>query len=498
LYRFSLALLIICLLNPLGWKIEGFNGLTFSDPTSIQFDSFLVRQGRALQPRFWTDIFLLHQSPRYTIRGSINSDSDVIDGKMEVKYTHRGREAINNLVFRLLANAPTLYGGELEIISASQTGKILPYQVNSDRTILDVTLLEPLDPGETTAIRIEFRTKFATLGGSGYGILGKARRAISLAGWYPVLCVYQDGWQNPNLAPVGDAVYTETSLYEVELTAPRDYQLVSTGTTIGRVEEGERVWYQVVSGPAREFAAVLSPRLENLVSQVGSIQIRYSTLPGDNARNSPQDGLNLAAEILKSYESRFGRYPWNELDLVDSSITIGGFEFSGMMMIDYDQRFERSRIDFLWLLAHEIAHQWWYGLVGSDQITAPWLDEALATYSVLIHLEDTYGKDRAQSMLNSYRIRADEVNDTTRHFTDPAQKFESWQDYNRRVYYQGTIFLEALRGEIGDDAFYRLIREYAGRYRYKIAQPPEFLALAEEITGRKLTDFYKRWILAAP
>jgi len=238
--------------------------------------------------------------------------------------------------------------------------------------------------------------------GSGYNIYHHSSHVTSLAAWYPVLAPFEGGWQVSDVPAVGDANHFSIGLYDVTLTAPATHLVVSTGTTLEMREEGEtRVWH-LVSGPARGFAIALSDRFEWHQTEREGVTINYYALPSRGGRD-PQASLRIAADAFSVYNRRFGPYPYTEFDVVETFVSVGGYEFAGMVFIEQSLRVQGSTSQLRFIVAHEVAHQWWYALVGSDPVAEPWLDEALATYSVALYLEDTYGEAARRNMVEYFR-----------------------------------------------------------------------------------------------
>ncbi|MCI0478047.1 MAG: hypothetical protein L0Y55_17525, partial [Anaerolineales bacterium] len=145
----------------------------------------------------------------------------------------------------------------------------------------------------------------------------------------------------------------------------------------------------------------------------------------------------------------------------------------------------------------EIAHQWWYNLVGNDQVNYPWVDEALAQYSEVIYTEDLRGKAAAQRIVRGYfgevykRVQAEKrdaaVNQPVAAFTESS--------YSEIVYGKGPLFFDAIRQKMGDENFFAFLKTYAERYRYKVAFPEDVLKTAEEVCACSLRAEYQQWIL---
>jgi aminopeptidase N len=149
-----------------------------------------------------------------------------------------------------------------------------------------------------------------------------------------------------------------------------------------------------------------------------------------------------------------------------------------------------------WLAAHEVAHQWWFGVVGNDQIDEPWLDEALTQYSTMLYYEKVYGPERAAGILRGEFIQTHQS--LVRRGRDMpaglAAAAYGPELYWQIVYDKGALYFHELRTTVGDEPFFEILQTYYSRYRYRIATPESFLAVVESVTGDRHQDIFEKWI----
>jgi hypothetical protein len=460
--------------------------------------AYLDRQARALRADSQYSMAALGDVPLYTIEAVLNTSTGTIEAVSQVEYTNRTGLPLSDLTFRLLPNAHSIYGGGgLTVDRVTRGEEQITVQLTQERTVMRVPLEPLLPPGQSTSVTIMFTAQVPVWTNRGYGIFNQARGVTLLAGWYPVLAVYDDGWQAPPVGSVGDAMLTETSLYEVALTVPSGFAVVSTGTTMETTEEGGLATWRMVSGPVREFACAVSDRWTQRTATLGDMDINFYALPAATPNTSAQATLEIIYNAISAYTDRFGPYPFTEFDVVEGFISIGGYEFSGMVALDYGARVDKGRRDFQWLVAHETAHQWWYGLVGNDPVSEPWLDEALATYSGALYFEATEGKALADAVIASWRRAYGTPSSGSLPITSPTYSFPQWSRYSTVVYGQGALFLDAVRGDVGDERFFALLRQYGEQHRYGRATTADFLTLAQRVAGHDLSPLFQRWNMDA-
>jgi aminopeptidase N len=152
------------------------------------------------------------------------------------------------------------------------------------------------------------------------------------------------------------------------------------------------------------------------------------------------------------------------------------------------------------IVAHEVAHQWWYGLVGNNHHRHAFIDEGLTNYVSMVYFEEVYGEDEARFQLN-LNLKAPYL---TVLFTDgdqivdqPTDDFSSQSAYVAAVYKKAALGFEAIRVEIGDDAFFAALQGYADDFQFEIAAPGDLKAAFEEASGQDLDELWRHWFEAA-
>ena len=456
--------------------------------------AYMEQQALALRPGFRADLEMLADAPRYTIEAAVHPEIGRVTGQMVLRYTNTSGMTLSELVFRLYPNARTIYGGgNLTVESVAQGETALDTDLSEDATVLRVQLQRPLKPGQTVSMDLTFSAQVPAGTRQGYGIFNQDLGVLSLSGWYPQLAIFDDGWYTAPIPVTGDAMLAETSLYDVTLTVPEGLRVVSTGTMLGRESHGPAVTWHLVSGPAREFTVAISDRLEMLETQVGEVTLRLHTLPAEEPTVSEEDAQLILSSVFETYVNRFGPYPFVEFDLVEANIPIDGYEFSGMVYVDHAVRAQETLADYQYAVAHEVAHQWWYGLVGNHTVKEPWLDESLAAYSSILFLENTQGPSAGKELLNHWASMEGLRQPEDPPINSSTLEFSSWAPYHKTVYTHGAFFLDQLRVEMGDQKFSELLRQHLARYRYRTATTADFLDLAETVAGRDLSPIFGEW-----
>jgi aminopeptidase N len=322
-----------------------------------------------------------------------------------------------------------------------------------------------------------------SLGKDGYhpGYWGYTARQVNLGLWFPLVAAFdaEQGWQVTRYYSVGEQGILETADFFVELAlqgAPDGVQIAGPG----KIEHPDpKTWRFTLAG-GRELALSLSEQFRTLqtVTPDGvNVEVFYlpDTPPG--TLNAPRHVLNTATDALELYEQLYGPYPHRRMVIVEGDFP-DGMEFSGLVYVSeaWFRTWLGSPDDWLTLItAHEVAHQWWYGLVGSDQGNAPYLDEALAIYSELLFLEHYY-PDAVQWWWD-FRINlytpGGEVD-------APVYDFYSVRGYINAVYLRGAMMMQQLRSTLGDKVFLGWLHDYAQVMRGQVAAPSDFWGMLSE------------------
>ena len=298
--------------------------------------------------------------------------------------------------------------------------------------------------------------------------MGVSEQDVRLSNVFTTLCAFEDGeFRTDGYAKLGDPFVSECACWQVTLTAPGGF--VAAGT--GLAEAGEGVW-RFKGENLRDFALFLSRDYHVAQQDAEGVTVRSFAFTQEGA----QQALDIAVQALGVYEGLYGEYPYADYTVCAGQFCIGGMEYPGMALID-DALYHSGDGMLEFVIAHETAHQWWYAGVGSDQIRAPWQDEALAEYSTLLYYEAVYGAESFDSLYQSMvRPATESASLRGVGVGQSLDKFESAATYDALVYRKGAAMLHDLRVSLGNDAFLTAMRRYYRDNLYTIAQPEDFFA----------------------
>jgi hypothetical protein len=490
----------------------------------------------------------LSELPLYDLSLQLEHDLSRFRLSEDVYFTNSSAEPLSEVVLRVYANAvgkdpPVRFekgscpdGPECTVASEAPsviTIKLSKPLAPGDRLRARVELsgvLRQIDPERTTMLAqgLESLSRMGSNQGAGdYGLLAQSDGVASLANFYAVLARREGGrWERAESSTMGDLGASGTSHVRLKVDTARDVRLVSSGVTTREtpLETGRQV--HVVAAMVRDFALLASRKFEVATVKVGPVEVRSHFVAGDRAAGKRV--LDAAARSLAVYERRFGRYPYTDLDVVEAPLVggAGGVEFSGLVTVAsmlYRPMLAEGPLAMItqlmgggagqpnkeietltdamveFVTAHEVAHQYWPGLVGSDSRTHPWADESLAQYSAMLYFEERYGAERAeleadrQVASNYHMMRL--LGKPDGKVDRPVDKFASEIAYAGLVYGKGPYFFRELRKTVGDAVFFKALSAHVAEHRFKTAPPRAFVErLAKGPKQNEVRALSRRWL----
>jgi len=413
---------------------------------------------------------------RYEITAEYSPENKTLAGTVKVTFENTTDNELSVLKFQLYPNAyrkdalyqsistaystSAYYKGESygEMVISSVNGSKNWEVMGEDENILYAYLERSLFPGDKVVLDIGFMTKLAEVNHR----TGITAKAVNLGNFFPILCGLKDGgFVETVYYSDGDPFYSDCADYKVTLTLPKEYTVAASGELIEeRTLESKKV-HTMSATNVRDFAIVLSEKFTVLRAESGGKELLYYYY----ADETPDKTMDVIEESFSFFEETFGEYPYPQYSVVQTGFCFGGMEYPCLSMISDGLKGEEAAR----AIVHETAHQWWYGVVGSDQIENAWQDEGLAEYSSLLFFEkyEKYGFTReglVASALKEYRSYYDVYGsvlgrtDTrmTRHLKDYISDYE----YRCLSYDKSVVMFDTLRKSVGEKKFIDSLRKY--------------------------------------
>ncbi|WP_373600135.1 M1 family metallopeptidase [Paraclostridium bifermentans] len=353
------------------------------------------------------------------------------------------------------------------------------YSIEGEKNdILNIKLNKGLKANENIKIDIKFNVKLP----NSEGRFGYGENTINITNWFPIACVYDErGWNTKSYETIGDPFYSDISNFKVTILSPAKYDIATTGKVIETKTDNKKDMNTIEAKNVRDFAFILSDKFHIEKDNINNVEIvtysldsKYSKLATDVARDS-----------IKIFSDMFGQYPYENYSVIASDFYIGGMEYPNLSMIDKSLYSNMNKFLLEYVIAHETAHQWWYGVIGNDEVSEPWIDEALTEYSTILYFEKKYGADAASRLMET-------MDTQTRSYSDKdifksTDQYKSSTEYSLNVYTKGAVMFHRIREEVGDKVFFKVLREYYETYKFKNVNGTQFV----ELWGKNGVDIEK-------
>jgi len=465
----------------------------------------------------------------YQIESRLDVVNRMIEGREVLSYRNLTGQPLDQFPFHLYLNAfqpkSTLirelrrdrplfqweerYRGSIEVESLEVAGAgelvgqarfIQPDDGNpDDRTVLQVRLPRPVAPGATVQFKIAFRARLPEI----LMRTGYKRDFFMGAQWFPKVGVWWQGAWNCHQFHWTTEFFADFGTYDVRLTLPENYVVASSGEETGstRNKDGTKtVSYH--ADDIHDFAWAAAPDFQVVEDawkgSAGVVKIRLLMSP--DHLHQAQRYLHALKGTMELFDRWYGPYPYNRITVVDpphGAAGAGGMEYPTLITAGTrrwtpaGQRFPELVVE------HEFGHQYWYGMVASNEFEDAWLDEGIDNYTDAKIFDQLYG--RPHSLLDLWGLTADAAGLLRRNYlswpdTDPlsrsAFQYMHGAAYGAATYGKTASALLTLEGFLGEEVMRRALRTYFHRYRFTHPTEEDFLKTVEEVAGQDLRWFF--------
>lgn len=417
-----------------------------------------------------------------------------ITGHQIIRYFNTEDKPLNEIYFRLY---PNYQGGLSQVSHLTLDGTSVVPSLESSDTALKVDLTSPLQPGESLVLEMDFSLDTPTEMGGNYGLYGYFEDVLVLDTFYPMIPAYdENGWYSQTPQQNGDLTYQDASFYIVQVLAPADLILVSSGVAVEEQVKSETQTTVFAAGPARDFYLAGSREFVEIKDQVGDTTVRIHTRPEYSVNQAL--ALDYATHAIEIYSERVGPYPYTEFEVLSSPMGALGIEYPGLTSIVVDEFVDGTELYGLpsaqmleSTLAHEAGHMWFYNTVGNDQQNEPWVDEALVQYLTYIYYLDRYGS--GQGYVNSWRSRWVSVENAEVPIGMPAGEYQG-REYSSIVYGRGPLFYYELEKDYGLETVMSAITSYYQDFQWGNGGTEDLRTALEEACECDLSSYFEEWI----
>ncbi len=482
----------------------------------------------------------------YSVKARLDTVGNTLSGEETFLFTNRTSDNLQDIVLRVYANDVTseTSGSAVTISGAKAGGRQTTAALNT--SLLDVKLPEVLRPGGKTMVSLSFsesipevQTSLSDLGSlvngqepaGGYGVFGHDKNIYDLGYFMPIVTTYGNGaWETRPIPAWGDIVDFDCAYYNVSLDVPDGFNVAAPGVQTGDSGSGGRRTFCFAAGPVRDFTAQASSAYRFSSRKIGSTIVTsyYLKEEGEAGRKT----LGCAANALKQFDEHFGPYPYTRFNVCEAALggAAGGMEYAGQVQIarmlyglggglsgkapeslkDLSTDNLNELLNALggglladaleFTVAHEVCHQWWGLVVGSDSIAHPWQDESLTNYCSVVYFRWQHGEQAAKTQLDTEILlpfSAGSLLDGGDAAVDsPVDSFRSEDQYTVIVYSKGALFFQALEKKMGAAAFVKSLEDYYQKYAFLNATPDDLVQAFQDNASDPVAvaALHQRWI----
>ena len=462
------------------------------------------------------------QNANYKIYIDVDVKKNTFKGSQEVLYTNNSPDTLNKVFFHLYFNAfrpesdmaerlnngddnnrrfdvnikdlePHEYG-QLKVSNLKQDGLNIDSFVSD--TILEVTLTNPILPGESSLFTMNFNGQIPiTIRRAGRDSPMGVK--YSMAQWYPKISEYDyEGW---NTAPyTGREFHGVWGDFDVTIKIDKDFIVAASGYIQETDPNNNKLGY--LSGKKRVWN-FKAPKVHDFTWAADSEYI-HDIYPGPNGvklnfyyKNDPKIIANwktlqpVTAELMDFFNNYIGEYPYKQYSVVQGGD--GGMEYSMLTLLNYGEEL----IPLISVTSHELAHAWFQGVLATNEMNHAWMDEGSASYFGELAESHVFNIDFHP--IFTERPYQDYISLATSGQEMPlatnANRFKFNRAYEDAAYDKGFVFLSQLNYIIGEKAFEKTIKNYFDKYKFTHPLPNDLRRVAEQSSGILLNWYLTDW-----
>lgn len=478
---------------------------------------------------------------RYDIQAELYPNTKQVRGTVYITYRNESQDPLNEIQFHLYLNAfaneqSTFMresGGEHRGFSATNAQRwgylripkirldgslnnvrnrlqfIQPDDGNPfDKTVARLPLDHPLLPQQSLQITMDFVAQLPQIfARTGWEEKGNGNVFFMIAQWFPKLGVYErpgdryipatatKGAWNTHQFHANSEFYANYASYNVHLTVPSSYKIGATGILKNQKKTGNKTQYHFLATKVHDFAWTADQDFIEHFREWKHVKIRLLLQP----EHSTQADRHFipAQAALGQFEQWFGQYPYTTLTLVDAVGGANGMEYPTLITCGtfYKLPWWLRAVEMVTI--HEFGHQYFYGLLGSNEFEESWLDEGFTSYAEMKSLDALYGKNGMLALPNFPISGSDMQRLSYIHNTTPCTIFKkSWEmeDYGTCSYNKPAIVLKTLAHYIGEAQMQKVMRTYFEQWKFKHPTTRDFQDVVETVTQKDSDWFFKQFV----
>lgn len=468
------------------------------------------------------------QEANYKMNVDMNVKNFQYTGEQELEYTNNSPDTLKKVFYHLFYNAfqpgsemdvrsrtiadadprvtdrisklTPAQQGYLRVNTLTRNGK--PLQFEEVGTVLEVTLDEPILPGQ----KANFSMKFA--GQVPEQIRRSGRNssegvALSMTQWFPKMAEYDfEGWHaDPYIGREWHGVWGD---YDVKINIDKKYILGASGilqnpNEIGygyedqgvkvNRKKGDKLTWHFIAEDVIDFAWAADPEYihDKRTAPDGTVlHFLYKNNPAikENWKNLQPK----TEELLMFFNENIGPYPWPQYSVIQGGD--GGMEYAMLTLITGERKFP----SLVGVTAHELAHAWFQHLLATNESKHEWMDEGFTSYISDLAMNEVMNEGKENPFEGSYQSYYRLANSGVEQpQTTHADRYTYNAAYGASAYSKGSVFLSQLGYIIGEENLKKTLRRYYDEWKFKHPAPNDFIRVAEKVSGAELDWYLTDW-----
>jgi hypothetical protein len=464
----------------------------------------------------------------YHMGVELNAEDMTLHGSQNITWQNPGETPVGELYFHLYPNAfesrQTTFmresGGKLRNdamkgdsfgnmqIQSIKTGHgedltsrisfVQPDDGNkNDHTLLKLSLSVPVQPGEKITLLTQFSVKLP----EAFARMGYVGDYVMAGQWFPKLAVYEpkgtrgrteDGW-NLHQYHGNSEFYSDFGIYDVKIRVPSNYTVAATGFPAKpAATEGTTKVYRFYADDVHDFAWAASPNFlyyEEPFSAPNIPGVKIKLYLDPNHKNLKTRYLQAAKKSLTRYSEWYGTYPYSTLSIVvppPGGNGTGGMEYPTLITA-WDAANSQPDLELERVVVHEIGHQYWYGMVASNEFEEAWLDEGFTSYAEDKVMAVEYGRQPNLPIEASYITSPEALKKNAWDYRDHEQ-------YADNVYTRAKLVLTAIEQKIGQNVMKRVMKTYFETWKFRHPTTKDFQDVLQSVTKTNWDDFFNQYV----
>lgn len=365
-----------------------------------------------------------------------------------------------------------------------------------DKTVMRVPLPRPLLPGRSVTLDIDFTAKLPE---PPFARTGAKKEYFFVGQWFPKIGVYIDGAWNCHQFHRNSEFFADFGVYNVHITVPKENIVGATGIEVGVTDNGDgTATHYYRAEDVHDFAWTTSPEFIEVTGTSQDVNIRILMQPDHIGQ--AQRHLDAAKTAVEYFQNWYGDYPYPNLTVVDprrGAGGSGGMEYPTLITAGTSYGIPEGLRMVEMVIIHEFGHNYWYGMVASNEFEEAWLDEGINSYSELQIFADHYGPvgdiiDVLGIKINDQQFHrlAYIMNPDIDTVVQKSWEYYSFNSYGVNSYQKPALMLTTLQNYLGKDIMQTIMRTYFDRWKFKHPKTRDFIDIANEVSGQDLSWFF--------